>query len=168
MPPLEFRPSTGKEKLHALPMNSALMKNYGNPDLEFERGEGCYLYTKTGDRYLDFAMGIAVNCLGHCHPPLIKALTEQANKLWHTSNLYRIGQAENLAARLVDLTFADQVFFCNSGTEAVEAGFKIMRRYHHDIGQLQRKRIIAVSESFHGRTLAPIAASRILYIVMGF
>jgi len=140
-------------------MKSALMKNYGNPELEFERGEGCYLFTKSGDRYLDFAMGIAVNCLGHCHPSLVSALVKQANKLWHTSNLYRIEQAEKLAARLADLTFADQVFFCNSGTEAVEAGFKMMRRYHHDNGRSHRKRIIAVSESFHGRTLAPVAAS---------
>jgi acetylornithine/N-succinyldiaminopimelate aminotransferase len=135
------------------------MQNYGTPELEFEHGEGCYLYTSSGERYLDFAMGIAVNCLGHCHPALIDALTEQANKLWHTSNLYRIQQAETLAARLVELTFADRIFFCNSGTEAVEAGFKIMRRYHHHNGSPQRKRIIAVSESFHGRTLAPIAAS---------
>ena len=94
MPPLEYHPS--QKKLHILPMNSALMKNYGNPELEFERGQGCYLYTRSGDQYLDFAMGIAVNCLGHCHPVLINALTEQANKLWHTSNLYRIGQAEKM------------------------------------------------------------------------
>jgi len=140
-------------------MKSALMKNYGTPELEFERGEGCYLFTKSGERYLDFAMGIAVNCLGHCHPSLVNALIAQAHKLWHTSNLYRIEQAEKLAARLSDLTFAQQVFFCNSGTEAVEAGFKMMRRFHHNNGNPQRKRIIAVSESFHGRTLAPIAAS---------
>lgn len=141
-------------------MTSALMGNYGNPELEFERGQGCYLYTAAGERYLDFAMGIAVNCLGHCHPVLVKALKEQADKLWHTSNLYRITQAEKLAWRLTQLTFADRVFFSNSGTEAVECGFKIMRRFHHDRGQPQRKRIIAMTESFHGRTLAPVAASR--------
>jgi acetylornithine/N-succinyldiaminopimelate aminotransferase len=140
-------------------MKSALMKNYGNPELEFSHGRGCYLYSVDGEKYLDFAMGVAVNCLGHCHPSLVAALTEQAGKLWHTSNLFRIGQAERLAARLTELTFADRVFFSNSGTEAVEAGFKIMRRFHHDRGQPQRKRIVAVSESFHGRTLAPIAAS---------
>lgn len=140
-------------------MKSALMKNYGSPKLEFVRGQGCYLFTDSGERYLDFAMGIAVNCLGHCHPALVNALVEQANKLWHTSNLYRIGQAERLAARLSALTFADRVFFCNSGTEAVEAGFKMIRRFHHDSGNPQRNRIIAVSQSFHGRTLAPIAAS---------
>lgn len=140
-------------------MKSALMTNYGSPELEFDHGRGSYLYTAGGEEYLDFAMGIAVNCLGHCHPTLVRALTEQAGKLWHTSNLYRIGQTERLARRLVDLTFADRAFFCNSGTEAVEAGFKIIRRYHHAKGNPQRKRIIAVSEAFHGRTLAPIAAA---------
>lgn len=140
-------------------MKSALMGNYGHPELEFDHGKGCYLYTSDGQQYLDFAMGIAVNCLGHCHPALIDALTAQAGRVWHTSNLYRIPPTERLAQRLVDLTFADRVFFCNSGTEAVEAGFKIMRRYQHSKGQSARKRIIAVSESFHGRTLAPIAAS---------
>lgn len=135
------------------------MRNYGDPELEFDHGKGSFLYTVDGVEYLDFAMGIAVNCLGHCHPSLIDALTSQANKLWHTSNLYRISQSEKLARRLVELTFADRVFFSNSGTEAVECGFKILRRYQHDKGQPQRKRIIAVSGSFHGRTLAPVAAS---------
>ncbi|MBL4819574.1 MAG: aspartate aminotransferase family protein [Gammaproteobacteria bacterium] len=140
-------------------MKSSLMSNYGSPDLEFDHGKGCYLFTADGDQYLDFAMGIAVNCLGHCHPALVDALTRQAGKLWHTSNLYRISQAERLARRLTDLTFADRVFFSNSGTEAVECGFKMIRRYQHNKGRHKRKRIIALSESFHGRTLAPIAAS---------
>jgi acetylornithine/N-succinyldiaminopimelate aminotransferase len=140
-------------------MNSALMTNYGSPELEFDHGKGTYLYTADGRRYLDFAMGIAVNCLGHCHPALIRALQQQSETLWHCSNLYRIAPTERLARRLVELTFADRVFFSNSGTEAVEAGFKIMRRYHHAHGQSQRKRIISLSQSFHGRTLAPIAAS---------
>ena len=140
-------------------MKSALMGNYGSPELEFERGQGCYLYTVEGDKYLDFAMGIAVNCLGHCHPSLVNALCNQAEKLWHTSNLYRISQAERLAQRLTELTFADQVFFGNSGTEAIECGFKMIRRYQHAKGKLKSKRIITVSESFHGRTLASIAAS---------
>lgn len=140
-------------------MSSALMSNYGNPELEFERGQGCYLYTPEGDRYLDFTMGIAVNCLGHCHPHLVAALQEQSTRIWHSSNLFRIPQTERLAKRLVELTFADKVFFSNSGTEAVEAGFKIMRRYHYSRGNGERKRIIALSQSFHGRTLAPIAAS---------
>lgn len=140
-------------------MSSALMSNYGNPELEFERGQGAYLYTPEGERYLDLTMGIAVNCLGHCHPHLVAALQEQSTKIWHSSNLFRIPQTEKLAKRLVELTFADKVFFSNSGTEAVEAGFKIMRRYHYSRGDKQRVRIIALTQSFHGRTLAPIAAS---------
>lgn len=140
-------------------MNSALMTNYGSPELEFEHGKGTFLYTADGRRYLDFAMGIAVNCLGHCHPALIKALQQQSETLWHCSNLYRIAPTERLARRLAELSFADRVFFSNSGTEAIEAGFKIMRLYHHARGQSQRKRIISLSQSFHGRTLAPIAAS---------
>ena len=138
---------------------SALMSNYGNPELAFERGEGTWLYTPTGEAYLDFTSGVAVNCLGHCHPHLVAALQEQSTRIWHSSNLFRIPQTEKLARRLVDLTFADRAFFSNSGTEAVEAGFKIMRRYHYSRGERQRVRIIALSQSFHGRTLAPIAAS---------
>lgn len=141
-------------------MDSALMANYGHPQLEFDHGKGCYLYTAEGDAYLDFTMGIAVNCLGHCHPSLVAALHAQAEKLWHSSNLFRIPQTEKLARRLVELSFADQVFFSNSGTEAIEAGFKMMRRYHYSRGDQQRKRIITVTHSFHGRTLAPVAACR--------
>ncbi len=140
-------------------MNSALLPNYGSPELEFSHGQGCYLTATDGKRYLDFTMGIAVNSLGHCHPALVAALTDQAGKLWHTSNLFRIASSEELARKLTELSFADRVFFCNSGTEAVECGFKLMRRYHHASGNPQRKRIIALSESFHGRTLAPLAAS---------
>lgn len=149
-------------------MQSALMSNYGSPELEFERGQGSYLYTPQGDRYLDFTMGIAVNCLGHCHPHLVAALQEQSTKIWHSSNLFRIPQTEKLAQRLVDLTFADRVFFSNSGTEAVEAGFKMMRRYHYSRGDKNRVRIIALSQSFHGRTLAPIAASANPLHIEGF
>ncbi|HJO11647.1 MAG: aspartate aminotransferase family protein [Gammaproteobacteria bacterium] len=140
-------------------MTSALMGNYGRPELEFDHGIGSYLFTPAGDRYLDFAMGIAVNCLGHCHPELVQALGNQAGKLWHTSNLYRIRQSEILARKLVDSSFADQVFFCNSGAEAVECGFKLIRRYHYDKNQPQRNRIVAMTDSFHGRTLATINAS---------
>jgi len=140
-------------------MTSALMSTYGSPDLEFARGEGCYLFTTDGQAYLDFAMGIAVNSLGHCHPGLVNALKKQADTLWHTSNLYRISAGEDLARKLVQLSFADKVFFCNSGTEAIECGFKILRRYHHQQGQSRRKRIISLTESFHGRTLAAIAAA---------
>lgn len=139
---------------------SALMANYGHPELQFARGQGVYLYTADEQRYLDLTMGIAVNCLGHCHPHLVKTLQDQAARLWHTSNLFSIAPAERLARRLVELTFADRVFFSNSGTEAVECGFKMMRRYHYHHGRKQRVRIITLTESFHGRTLAPIAACR--------
>ena len=111
-----------------------------------------------GDRYLDFASGIAVNALGHAHPKLIAALTEQAGKLWHTSNLYRVEGQERLAERLVAATFADKVFFCNSGAEACEAAIKPARRYHYVSGQPERWRIITFNGAFHGRTLATIAA----------
>ena len=140
-------------------MNSVLLPNYGNPELEFDHGQGSYLYTSDGRRYLDFAMGIAVNSLGHCHPKLVAAVTKQANILWHTSNLYRISQSERLAKKLVEHTFADRVFFCNSGAEAVECGFKLIRRYYYSIGQPQRNRIVSMTGSFHGRTLATIASA---------
>lgn len=140
-------------------MSSALMANYGHPELQFERGLGVYLYTTDQQRYMDFTAGIAVNCLGHCHPYLVKAMREQSERLWHTSNLFNNIPTERLAQRLVDLSFADRVFFANSGTEAVECGFKMMRRYHYHHGRPQRVRIISLTQSFHGRTLAPIAAS---------
>jgi len=140
-------------------MSSALMQNYGVRDLKFERGEGSHLYTAEGDRYLDFGMGIAVNSLGHSNPLLVAALNEQANKLWHTSNLYNIEPGERLAQKLVDNTFADRVFFCNSGTEAIECGFKAIRRYFHSKGQPERKRIISMTGAFHGRSLAAIASA---------
>ncbi|MDO9475913.1 MAG: aspartate aminotransferase family protein [Pseudohongiella sp.] len=139
-------------------MSSALMANYGHPELQFEHGQGVYLYTADQQRYLDFTAGIAVNCLGHCHPHLVKAIREQSERLWHTSNLFSNIPTERLAQRLVDLSFADRVFFANSGTEAVECGFKMMRRYHYHHGRKQRVRIISLTQSFHGRTLAPIAA----------
>ena len=140
-------------------MSSALMQNYGVRELKFERGEGSYLFTKDGDRYLDFGMGIAVNCLGHCNPKLIKALTDQANRLWHTSNLYNIEQGEQLANKLVASTFADRVFFCNSGTEAIECGFKAIRRYFHSKDEGHKNRIVSMSGAFHGRSLAAIASA---------
>ncbi len=140
-------------------MRSALMQNYGSRSLQFERGEGSFLYTADDTRYLDFGMGIAVNSLGHSNPLLIDALTAQANKLWHTSNLYNIGPGELLAEKLVANTFADRVFFCNSGTEAIECGFKAIRRYFHLKGQSERKRIISMTGAFHGRSLAAIAAA---------
>jgi acetylornithine/N-succinyldiaminopimelate aminotransferase len=139
-------------------MSSALMANYGHPELQFEHGKGVYLYTADQQRYLDFTAGIAVNCLGHCHPHLVQAIREQSERLWHTSNLFSNIPTERLAQRLVDLSFADRVFFANSGTEAVECGFKMMRRFHYHHGRKQRVRIISLTQSFHGRTLAPVAA----------
>jgi acetylornithine/N-succinyldiaminopimelate aminotransferase len=110
------------------------MPTYGRIDIAFERGEGPYLVASDGRRYLDFCGGIAVDILGHAHPHLVAALQEQAGKLWHVSNLYRIPQQERLAERLVDASFADTVFFCNSGAEAVEGGLKLCRKYQSAIG----------------------------------
>ncbi|MBL4581737.1 MAG: aspartate aminotransferase family protein [Gammaproteobacteria bacterium] len=140
-------------------MSSALMQNYGTRELKFERGEGSYLFTKDGERYLDFGMGIAVNSLGHCNPKLIDALSDQAKRLWHTSNLYNIEPGEQLANKLVASTFADRVFLCNSGTEAIECGFKAIRRYFYSKGQTQKNRIVSMSGAFHGRSLAAIASA---------
>jgi acetylornithine/N-succinyldiaminopimelate aminotransferase len=134
------------------------MATYARQDLVFERGEGAWLVTDTGERYLDFASGVAVNVLGHAHPSLVAALTEQAQKLWHTSNLYRVAGQERLAERLVAATFADRVFFCNSGAEACEAAIKTARRHHYVCGRPERWRIVTFEGAFHGRTLATIAA----------
>jgi acetylornithine/N-succinyldiaminopimelate aminotransferase len=137
----------------------AVMGTYARQDLVFERGEGSWLISTAGDRYLDFASGVAVNALGHAHPRLVAALTEQAKKLWHTSNLYRIAGQEQLAERLCAVTFAERVFFCNSGAEACEGAIKVARRYHHVSGRPEKKRIITFKGAFHGRTLAAIAAA---------
>ena len=139
-------------------MIPAVMPTYQRADLAFERGEGAYLYSVDGRRYLDFASGIAVTGLGHAHPHLVKALTEQAGKVWHLSNLYRIPGQERVAERLVAASFADSVFFCNSGAEAIECGLKLTRKYHDESGSPERYRIITVEGAFHGRTLATIAA----------
>ncbi|MFN3482122.1 MAG: aminotransferase class III-fold pyridoxal phosphate-dependent enzyme, partial [Rhabdaerophilum calidifontis] len=114
---------------------SAMMPTYARTDFAFERGEGAWLYTEDGRRFLDFAGGIAVNVLGHAHPHLVKALTDQAQKLWHVSNLYTISGGERLARRLCELTFADRVFFTNSGAEALECAIKTARKYHSANGQ---------------------------------
>lgn len=135
------------------------MGTYGRYDLVFERGEGSWLITPEGERYLDFGSGIAVNSLGHAHPHLVASLCEQASQLWHTSNLYRVKNQESLAERLVAATFADKVFFCNSGAEACEGIIKLARRYHFACGHPERWRIITFKGSFHGRTLATIAAA---------
>jgi acetylornithine/N-succinyldiaminopimelate aminotransferase len=139
-------------------VNSPLLPTYARADVSFEKGEGAWLLSRDGQRYLDFGAGIAVNALGHAHPHLVKALTEQAGKLWHTSNLYQIPEGERLAQRLVDHTFADVVFFSNSGAEANEAAIKMARKYHAANGQPERFRIITFEGAFHGRTLATIAA----------
>jgi acetylornithine/N-succinyldiaminopimelate aminotransferase len=134
------------------------MATYARLDLVFERGEGTWLVVANGERYLDFASGVAVNALGHAHPKLVAALSAQAEKLWHTSNLYRVAGQEKLAERLVGATFADRVFFCNSGAEACEAAIKAVRRYHYVSGRPERWRVITFEGAFHGRTLATISA----------
>lgn len=139
-------------------MMPVVMPTYARADLAFERGEGAYVWTADGRRYLDFGSGVAVTSLGHCHPHLVQALTEQAGKLWHTSNLYRVSGQEKVAQRLVDNSFADTVFFCNSGAEANECAIKMARKFHHDQGQKDRTQIICATGAFHGRTLATVAA----------
>lgn len=140
----------------------AMMSTYAPPETIFVKGEGPYLYTDDDERYLDFFAGIAVNCLGHCHPKLVAALQQQAGKLWHLSNAYRIPEGEVLAKRLVELAgFAPggKVFFTNSGTESVECGLKMMRRFQFDQGKPTKNRIIGTSSAFHGRTFASICAA---------
>ena len=140
-------------------MTSHLLPTYARVDLAFERGEGVWLFTKSGDRYLDFTSGVAVNALGHAHPDLVKALTEQAHKVWHVSNLFRIPEGERLSERLCEATFADTVFFQNSGAEAIECAIKMARKYQSASGKPERYRIITFEGAFHGRTLAAIAAT---------
>jgi acetylornithine/N-succinyldiaminopimelate aminotransferase len=137
---------------------SPLFETFARAPLAFERGEGVWLIEANGERYLDLAGGIAVNSLGHCHPHLVAALTEQANKVWHVSNLYQIPGQSRLAERLVEATFADKVFFTNSGAEAIECAIKTARRYHFVNGHPERFRTITFEGAFHGRTLATIAA----------
>jgi acetylornithine/N-succinyldiaminopimelate aminotransferase len=137
---------------------SALLPTYARSDLVFERGEGAYLFTAEGERYLDFGSGVAVTALGHAHPHLVEALTGQAKKLWHVSNLHRIPDQERLAERLCRVTFAERAFFANSGAEAVECAIKVARRYHAKTGAPERYRLVTFEGAFHGRTLATIAA----------
>jgi acetylornithine/N-succinyldiaminopimelate aminotransferase len=141
-------------------MISAVMPTYAREDIAFVSGEGVYLVDASGRRYLDFGAGVAVTALGHCHPHLVEALTKQAATLWHCSNLYHIPGQERLAQRLVDASFADSVFFCNSGAEAMEATLKLARRYHDETGHPERFRVITFTGSFHGRTLATLAAAK--------
>ena len=139
-------------------MTSHLLPTYARVDLAFERGEGPWLFATNGERYLDFTAGVAVNALGHAHPRLIEALAVQAQKVWHVSNLFRIPEAERLAERLCAGTFADLVFFCNSGAEAMECCIKAARKYQYASGRPERHRFVTFEGAFHGRTLATLAA----------
>jgi acetylornithine/N-succinyldiaminopimelate aminotransferase len=147
---------------------SPVLPTYAREDIAFVRGEGVYLFDETGQRYLDFGAGIAVSALGHAHPGLVAALAEQGAKLWHTSNLYKVPGQERLARRLVEATFADTVFFTNSGVEAIECAIKMARRYHYAPGSGERFRIITFEGAFHGRTLAAIAAGGQAKYLEGF
>ncbi|MDO9525462.1 MAG: aspartate aminotransferase family protein [Gemmobacter sp.] len=138
-------------------MTPSVLPTYNRAPMAFDSGSGAWLTTTDGDRYLDLGAGIAVNALGHAHPALVQALTEQASKLWHTSNLYQIPHQQRLADLLVDNTFADTVFFTNSGTEAAELAIKMVRKYWYDKGQPERTQIIAFEGAFHGRSTGAIA-----------
>jgi len=137
---------------------SHLLPTYARVDLAFERGEGVWLVATNGERYLDFTSGVAVNALGHGHPHLVEAITEQAKKVWHVSNLYRIPESERLADRLCAASFAEVVFFCNSGAEAMELAIKMARKYQSACGKPERYRMVTFDGAFHGRTLATLAA----------
>ena len=149
-------------------MIASLMPTYNRADLAFERGDGVWLYTVDGRRFLDFGAGIATSSLGHNHPHLVSAIAGQAGRVMHVSNLYRVPQAERLAARLVEATFADSVFFCNSGAEANEGMVKMMRRAQAATGHEERTRIICFDGAFHGRTLAMLSATGNAKYLSGF
>ena len=149
-------------------MPSAIVPTYVRADVTFERGDGCWLTTTTGERYLDFGAGIAVNSVGHSHPHLVEALTNQGGKLWHTSNLFQMPEGERLARRLADATFADLVFFANSGAEANEAAIKMARKRHAVDGNPERFGILTFEGAFHGRTLATLAAGGQAKYLEGF
>jgi acetylornithine/N-succinyldiaminopimelate aminotransferase len=144
------------------------MPTYGRWDVAVERGEGCYLYATDGRKFLDFTSGIAVTSLGHCHPRLIEAVTAQAQKLWHVSNLFQIPGQQKLAERLVAHSFADTVFFNNSGAEAVELSLKVARKYQSETGHPERYRVIGCHGSFHGRSFATLAAAGAEGYLKGF
>lgn len=145
-----------------------LFDTFSRAPLRFERGEGVWLITESGERYLDFAAGVAVNSLGHAHPHLVEAIKAQAEKVWHLSNLYEIPGQEKLAKRLTDATFADKAFFTNSGAEALECAIKTARRYHYSKGHPEKFRIVTFEGAFHGRTLATIAAGGQAKYLEGF
>src|SRR5690606_29645517 len=133
--------------------SSALYQTYSRIPLAFDHGEGSWLVTADGERYLDFAAGVAVNSLGHAHPHLVAALKDQADKVWHLSNLYEVPGQESLGRRLTEATFADKVFFTNSGAEALECAIKTARRYHFARGHAGKFHIITFEGAFHGRTI---------------
>lgn len=141
-------------------VSSYVMPTYGKRSLEFLEGKGCYLFSSHNKRYLDFGSGIAVNALGHSHPILVKKLQNQASKLWHTSNLYLNSEQEEYAKILCQNSFAEKVFFTNSGTEAVEAGLKVVRSYHRYNNNFHKKNIITFDGGFHGRTLGALSAQK--------
>jgi len=148
--------------------SSVLLPTYARAPVAFERGEGAWAITADGTRYLDFGAGIAVNSLGHAHPHLVEALSAQAGKIWHTSNLYTMPEGERLARRLCEATFAERAFFTNSGAEANECAIKMARKYHAAKGYPERFRIITFEGAFHGRTLATIAAGGQQKYIDGF
>lgn len=147
---------------------SPVIPVYNRANLTFEKGEGAYLYTASGEKYLDFLAGIAVNSLGHCHPHMVKTIKEQAEKLWHVSNVFSIDQLTKLSNRLVENSFADSAFFCNSGAEAVEAGLKAVRKYFYETGKPNKYRVITFEGAFHGRTFGAIAATGTAKVLEGF
>ncbi len=147
---------------------SNLAKNYNRKKISFKKGKGSYLFSTKGDKYLDFVQGIAVNCLGHAHPKLVKTIKEQSKKLWHVSNAFQIPEGEKLARKLCQKTFADYVMFSNSGAEATEASIKVARRYFYSVGKPNKNRILCVKNSFHGRTIAAIFASGSKKMTEGF
>jgi acetylornithine/N-succinyldiaminopimelate aminotransferase len=149
-------------------MIPAVLPTYSRAKMSFEAGEGSWLIERDGTRYLDLGAGIAVTGLGHAHPTLVKVLQDQASKLWHTSNLYQIPHQEALAEKLREATFADTMFFTNSGAEAMECAIKMARKYWYDKGQPERVNIIAFTGSFHGRTLATISAAGSEKLTKGF
>ncbi len=140
-------------------MSSSIMNTYNRYPVSFKEGNGAWLTSAEGKKFLDFSSGIAVNILGHNHKEINKTFSDQANKIWHVSNLYNIPEQELLAKKLCDLSFADKVFFCNSGAEAVEGAIKVARKFHSASGNIERNEIITFKNSFHGRTLATLAAA---------
>ena len=141
-------------------VDSYIMPTYGERNLEFVKGKGAYLFTSSNKKYLDFGSGIAVNSLGHCHPKLVKVLKNQASLLWHTSNLYKSENQEDYAQLLCKHSFAEKVFFTNSGAESIECGLKVIKSFHHVNNNFEKKNIITFEGAFHGRTFAALSAQK--------